>query len=69
MLTDPTFTTRLDAQRIGAGGFSLGGYTMIAIAGRATLPALCMEALAVERDAIHASTSGLADEFLPRHLR
>jgi hypothetical protein len=57
------------ARRIGAAGFSLAGYTMIAIAGRATLPALCMAALAVERDAIHANTAGLVDEFFARHLR
>lgn len=36
MLADPTFMTRLDAERIGAAGFSLGGYTMIAIAGGVT---------------------------------
>ena len=30
MLADPTFMTRIDAQRIGAAGFSLGGYTVIA---------------------------------------
>ena len=35
-LADPTFTTRIDAERIGAAGFSLGGYTMIAIAGGIT---------------------------------
>ena len=32
MLADPTLMTRIDAERIGAAGFSLGGYTMIAIA-------------------------------------
>ena len=32
MLSDPTFMPRIDRQRIGAAGFSLGGYTMIAIA-------------------------------------
>jgi predicted dienelactone hydrolase len=36
MLADPTFMTRIDAARIGAAGFSLGGYTMIAIAGGIT---------------------------------
>jgi predicted dienelactone hydrolase len=36
MLADPTFMTRIDAQRIGGAGFSLGGYTMIAIAGGST---------------------------------
>jgi len=36
LLADPTFATRIDAERIGAAGFSLGGYTMIAIAGGIT---------------------------------
>jgi len=39
MLADPTFIARIDAARIGAAGFSLGGYTMMAIAGGLTLPA------------------------------
>jgi predicted dienelactone hydrolase len=37
ILADPTFMTRIDAERVGAAGFSLGGYTMIAIAGGITL--------------------------------
>jgi predicted dienelactone hydrolase len=36
MLADPTFGPRLDPRRIGAAGFSLGGYTVIAIAGGIT---------------------------------
>ena len=36
MLADPTLMARIDAERIGAAGFSLGGYTMIAIAGGIT---------------------------------
>ena len=32
MLADPTLMTWIDAELIGAAGFSLGGYTMIAIA-------------------------------------
>jgi predicted dienelactone hydrolase len=36
MLADPTFTTRIDTERIGAAGFSLGGYTMIEITGGIT---------------------------------
>jgi predicted dienelactone hydrolase len=36
MLADPTFGTRIDTGRIGAAGFSLGGYTVIAIAGGIT---------------------------------
>lgn len=38
MLADPTFGARIDANRIGAAGFSLGGYTMIEIAGGITNP-------------------------------
>jgi predicted dienelactone hydrolase len=36
MLADPTFGPRIDRNRIGAAGFSLGGYTVIAIAGGIT---------------------------------
>jgi len=36
MLADPGFGTRIDAKRIAAAGFSLGGYTMIEIAGGIT---------------------------------
>jgi predicted dienelactone hydrolase len=36
MLEDPQFAKRIDAQRIGAAGFSLGGYTMMEIAGGIT---------------------------------
>ena len=39
MLRDATFGARIDANRIGAAGFSLGGYTMIEIAGGITVPA------------------------------
>jgi predicted dienelactone hydrolase len=40
MLADKTFGSRIDAKRIGAAGFSLGGYTMIEIAGGITQPSL-----------------------------
>ena len=43
MLADPTFMTRIDAQRIGAAGFSLGGYTVIATAGGITSRAHFLE--------------------------
>jgi predicted dienelactone hydrolase len=47
MLADPEFGPRIDRQRIGAAGFSLGGYTMMVIAGgissRAQLAAYCQE--------------------------
>jgi predicted dienelactone hydrolase len=33
LLGDPTFGPRIDPERIGAAGFSLGGYTAIALAG------------------------------------
>jgi predicted dienelactone hydrolase len=36
MLADPMFGARIDSHRIGAAGFSLGGYTMIEIAGGTT---------------------------------
>jgi predicted dienelactone hydrolase len=36
MLADATFGNRIDPERIGSAGFSLGGYTMIAIAGGIT---------------------------------
>jgi predicted dienelactone hydrolase len=40
MLTDPTFSGHVDPKRIGAAGFSLGGYTMIEIAGGIAQPSL-----------------------------
>lgn len=39
MLADRQFGPRIDARRIGAAGFSLGGYTMMEIAGGRTSPA------------------------------
>jgi predicted dienelactone hydrolase len=39
VLKDSTFGSRIDATRVGAAGFSLGGYTMIEIAGGITDPA------------------------------
>jgi len=36
LLADPTFGKRVDPKRIGAAGFSLGGYTMMEIAGGVT---------------------------------
>jgi hypothetical protein len=38
-------------------------------AGRATLPALCLDAPDVNRGGIHAKTTDLAEEFFARHLR
>jgi predicted dienelactone hydrolase len=38
MLADSTFGAYIDSRRIGAAGFSLGGYTMIEIAGGITVP-------------------------------
>jgi|SRR5580658_1182171 predicted dienelactone hydrolase len=38
MLADPIFGAHIDSNRIGAAGFSLGGYTMIEIAGGITDP-------------------------------
>jgi predicted dienelactone hydrolase len=39
ILTDPIFGPRVDRARIGAAGFSLGGYTMMELAGAKTSPA------------------------------
>ena len=39
LLKDSTFGRRIDSTRVGAAGFSLGGYTMIEIAGGITDPA------------------------------
>lgn len=36
MLADPRFGSRIDPRRIGAGGFSYGGYTMLELAGART---------------------------------
>lgn len=38
MLADPEFGSRIDPRRIGAAGFSLGGYTMMVIAGAVSAP-------------------------------
>jgi len=40
LLNDSEFGRRIDSRRIGAAGFSLGGYTMIEIAGARTDPTL-----------------------------
>jgi predicted dienelactone hydrolase len=49
MLADPTFGSHVDANRIGAAGFSLGGYTMIEIAGGITDPEALKEFCASSR--------------------
>ncbi|HYL62272.1 MAG TPA: peptidase [Candidatus Methylomirabilis sp.] len=49
MLTDSTFGGRIDAARIAATGFSLGGYTMIEIAGGITEPSAFLEFCASPR--------------------
>jgi predicted dienelactone hydrolase len=43
MFADPSFSRRIDSARIGAAGFSLGGYTMIEIAGGITKPSALIE--------------------------
>lgn len=43
MLADSTFGSHIDAKRIGAAGFSLGGYTMIEIAGGITSPSAYLD--------------------------
>jgi predicted dienelactone hydrolase len=49
MLADPIFGSHIDPNRIGAAGFSLGGYTMIEIAGGITDPAAYKEFCASPR--------------------
>jgi predicted dienelactone hydrolase len=49
MLDDSTFGSRVDSGRIAAAGFSLGGYTMIEIAGGITEPAVLTEFCASPR--------------------
>jgi predicted dienelactone hydrolase len=49
MLADPMFGGHIDSSRIGAAGFSLGGYTMIEIAGGITDPAAFKEFCASPR--------------------
>lgn len=49
LLTDPTLGSHIDNERIGAAGFSLGGYTMIEIAGGITDPAAFKEFCASPR--------------------
>jgi predicted dienelactone hydrolase len=49
MLSDPAFGNRVDSHRIGAAGFSLGGYTMIEIAGGITDPAAFLQFCASSR--------------------
>jgi predicted dienelactone hydrolase len=43
LLKDSTFGPRIDGNRVAAAGFSLGGYTMIEIAGGITDPAAFMD--------------------------
>lgn len=49
LLTDPTLGSHIDNERIGAAGFSLGGYAMIEIAGGITDPAAFKEFCASPR--------------------
>src|SRR5215831_10164031 len=43
LLKDSTFASRIDTSRVGAAGFSLGGHTMIEIAGGITDPAAFLD--------------------------
>jgi len=43
LLKDSTFASRIDTSRVGAAGFSLGGYAMIEIAGGITDPAAFLD--------------------------
>jgi predicted dienelactone hydrolase len=49
LLKDAMFGSHIDSARIGAAGFSLGGYTMIEIAGGITEPAAFLESCASPR--------------------
>jgi predicted dienelactone hydrolase len=49
LLADSTLSGRIDQHRIGAAGFSLGGYTMIEIAGGITEPAAFLDFCASPR--------------------
>lgn len=64
LLADPTFGSRIDAERVGAAGFGLGGYTVIALAGGRyspdTFQAFCRSD---KRDATCESQPKLPDEL------
>ena len=55
ILADPEFGPRIDPRRVGAAGFSLGGYTMIRLAGGTAEP------LNVDRLAEECSKPGMMD--------
>ncbi|MCB2098668.1 MAG: alpha/beta fold hydrolase [Parvularculaceae bacterium] len=58
LLADPVYGPRIDPERIGAAGFSLGGYTMAALAGaRTSLDLFSKFCSGPERDATCAAQS------------
>ncbi len=62
MLADSTFGARIDSRRIGAAGFSLGGYTMVEIAGGTTdVPAYLAFCKSPRADAICKSPPEFPD--------
>lgn len=64
LLADPQFGKRIDRQRIGAAGFSLGGYTVVSLAGGITdLRAYEMFCSSPERDATCEPQAEFPDMF------
>jgi len=63
VLADPPIGPHIDANRIGAMGFSLGGYT------RTEQPMLCTDPAGVNREDTHRRTSELAAGFFDRQLK
>ena len=74
LLADPRFGPRIDATRIGAAGFSLGGYTVLALAGarlsRDQWERFCAEhpddPNCVERAALYLGVAELIDPIVGR---
>lgn len=63
VLADPPIGPHIDANRIGAMGFSLGGYT------RTEQPMLCTDPARVNREDTHRRTSELAAGFFDRQVK
>jgi predicted dienelactone hydrolase len=57
VLEDPPFASRIDPSRIGAAGFSLGGYTVIAIAGGRADVTTLIDRCAADPQAVQACQS------------
>ena len=67
VLADPQFAPHIDAARIGAAGFSLGGYTVLALAGaRTDMRAFAAFCASPEADAICTPPEAAALAIIPR---